>query len=57
MLVHDREEVKKYWPSALILAIDLLVVVLIGPEFQIGEPGWVGFTFDCTFYAFNALFF
>ena len=48
-LVQDRDEVEKYWPSAVLPNVEPPAVVPIGPEFQIGEPSWVGFTFDGTF--------
>ena len=48
-LVHDRDEVEKYWPSAVLPNAEPPVAVPIGPEFQIGEPSWAGFTFDSTF--------
>ena len=45
-LVQDRDEVEKYWPSVVLSDVDPPVVASIGPEFQIGEPSWAGFTFD-----------
>ena len=57
VLVHEKEEVEKYWPSAVLLVADPPVVVLIGLEFQIGEPSWAGFTFHGTFYDLDTLFF
>ena len=48
-LVQDRDEVEKYWPSAVLLNAEPPVAMPIGPEFQIGEPSWAGFTFDGTF--------
>ena len=57
MLVQDREELEKFWLSAMLPAVDPSVVVPIGPEFQIVEPSWTGFSFDGTFYTLNVLFF
>ena len=57
MLVQDREEVEKYWLSAVLLVADPPVVISIDPEFQIDEPSWASFTFHGTFYAFDTLFF
>ena len=48
-LVQDRDEVEKYWPSAVLSNVEPSVAVSIGPEFQIGKPSWAGFTFDGTF--------
>ena len=48
-LVQDRDEVEKYWPSTVLSNAEPLVAVPIGPELQIGEPSWAGFTFDDTF--------
>ena len=48
-LVQDRDEVEKYWPSAVLPNAEPPVAVPIGPEFQIGEPSWDGFTFNGTF--------
>ena len=56
-LVQDRDEVEKYWSSAVLPKANPPVAVPIGPEFQIGEPSWAGFSFDDTFYALNDLFF
>ena len=56
-LVQDRDEIEKYWPSAVLPDVDPLVAAPIDPEFQIGEPNWTGFTFDGTFYTLNVLFF
>ena len=55
-LVQDRVEVEKYWPSRVLSNADPLVAVPIGPEFQIGEPSWAGFSFAGTFYTINDLF-
>ena len=40
---------EKYWPSAVLPNAEPPVAVPIGPELQIGEPSWVGFTVDGTF--------
>ena len=56
-LVQDRDEVEKYWPSAVLSNADPPIAVSIGLEFQISEPSWAGFSFDGTFYALNDLFF
>ena len=48
-LVQDRDEIEKYWLSAVLPNAEPLVAVPIGPEFQIGEPSWAGFTFDDIF--------
>ena len=56
-LVHDRDEVEKYWSNAVLPIVDPPVAAPIGPGFQIGEPSWADFTFDETFYALNTLFF
>ena len=48
-LVQNRDEVEKYWPSAVFSNAEPPAAVPIGPEFQIGEPSWAGFTFDGTF--------
>ena len=48
-LVQDRDEVEKYWPSAVLSNAEPPIAMSIGPEFQIGEPSWAGFTFDSTF--------
>ena len=37
-LVQDRDEVEKYWSSAVLPKANPPVAVPIGPEFQIGEP-------------------
>ena len=55
-LVQNKDEVEKYWPSAMLLNVDPLVVVPVAPEFQIGEPSWAGFSFAGTFYTINDLF-
>ena len=47
--VQDRDEVEKYWPSAVLLNAEPPAAVSIGLELQIGEPSWAGFTFDGTF--------
>ena len=36
---------------------DPSTAVPVGLEFLIGEPNWVGFSFDGTFYALSDLFF
>ena len=56
-LVQDKDEVEKYWPSTVLHDADPSITAPIDPEFQIDEPSWAGFTFDGTFYVFNALFF
>ena len=48
-LVQDRDKVEKYWPSAVLSNAEPPAAVPIGPEFQISEPNWAGFTFDSTF--------
>ena len=48
-LVQDRDEVEKYWPSAVLSNVEPPIAMPIGPELQIGEPNWAGFTFDGTF--------
>ena len=48
-LVQDRDEVEKYWPSAVLPNAEPSAILPIGPELQIGEPNWAGFTFDGTF--------
>ena len=48
-LIQDKDEVEKYWPSAVLPNAERPVAVLIGPELQIGEPNWAGFTFDGNF--------
>ena len=40
---------EKYWPSAVLPNAEPPVAVPIGPELQIGEPSWAGFTVDGTF--------
>ena len=45
-LVQDKDEVEKYWPSAVLSNVDPPFVVPIDTKFQIGEPNWAGFTFD-----------
>ena len=57
MLVQNREELEKFWPSAVLSTIDPSVAVPINPEFQISKPSWTGFTFHSTFYALNTSFF
>ena len=57
MLVHDRKKVEKYWSSVMLPIFDPSIFVPIGPEFQINESSWVGFTFHGTFYALDTLFF
>ena len=37
-MVQDRDEVEKYWPSAVLPNAEPPAAVPIGPEFQIGEP-------------------
>ena len=49
-LIQDKNEVEKYWPSRVLFNADPPVAVPIGPEFQIGEPSWAGFTFDGIFF-------
>ena len=56
-LVQDRDEIEKYWPSAVLPDADPPIATLINPEFQISEPSWAGFTFDGTLFVFNALLF
>ena len=56
-LVQDRDEVEKYWPNAVLSNADPPVAVPVGPEFQIDEPSWAGFSFASTFYTLNNLFF
>ena len=46
---YHRDEVEKYWPSAVLPNAEPPAAVPIGPEFQIDEPSWAGFTFDGTF--------
>ena len=48
-LIQDKDTVEKYWLSAMLPNAEPPVVVPIGPELQIGEPGWAGFTVDGTF--------
>ena len=48
-LVQDRNEVEKYWQSAVLSNAEPPAAVPIGPELQIGELSWAGFTFDGTF--------
>ena len=48
-LVQDRDEVEKYWSSAVLLNAEPPVAMSIGPELQIDEPSWACFTFDGTF--------
>ena len=48
-LIQDRDTVEKYWPSAVLPNAEPPVAVPIGPELQIGEPSWAGFTVDGTF--------
>ena len=43
-LVLDRENLDKFWPSAILFVVDPPVAASIDPEFQIGEPSWTGFT-------------
>ena len=40
---------EKYWPSAVLPNAEPPVAVPIGPELQINEPSWAGFTVDGTF--------
>ena len=40
---------EKYWSSAVFSNAEPSVVVPIGPELQIDEPSWAGFTVDGTF--------
>ena len=47
---------EKYWSTAVLPNADPPVAVLVGPEFQIGEPSWAGFSFAGTFYTLNDLF-
>ena len=56
-LVHDGDEVEKFWSSAVLANADPLVPIPIGPEFHIGEPRWAGLTLKCTLYTSNTLFF
>ena len=56
-LVQDRDEVEKYWPSALFFEANQPIATSIDPEFQIGEHSWASFTFDGTFYTLNVLLF
>ena len=56
-LVQDRDEVEKYWPSAVLPNAEPPTAVPIGPELQIGEPSSADFTFDGTFCIMNSLFF
>ena len=39
-LVQNRNEVEKYWPSAVLSNVEPPTAVPIGPELQIGEPSW-----------------
>ena len=48
-LIQDRDTVERYWPSAVLPNAEPSVAVSIGPELQIGEPSWAGFTVDGTF--------
>ena len=45
----DQEEIEKYWLSVVLPNVDSLVAAPIDLDFQIGEPSWVGFTFQCIF--------
>ena len=56
-LVQDRDEVEKYWPSAVLPNVDPPIAMPVGTEFLIGEPSWVSFSFNCTFFALSDLFF
>ena len=56
-LVHDGDELEKFWSSAVLANADLQVVVSISPKFQIDEPSWAGLTLEGTFYSLNSLFF
>ena len=56
-LVQDRDEVEKYWLSAVLSNADPPAAVSVGPEFQIGEPNWAGFSFASFFYTLNDLFY
>ena len=55
-LVQNRDEVEKYWPSAVLPNADPPVAVPVGPKFQIDEPSWACFSFSGTFYTLNDLF-
>ena len=55
-LVQDRDEVEKYWPSAVLPNANPPVAVSVDPKFQISEPNWAGFSFAGTFYTLNDLF-
>ena len=48
-LVQDRDEVERYWPRAVLPNAEPQAAVPIGPELQIGEPSWAGFTLAGTF--------
>ena len=54
-LVLDREKLEKYWPNALLPIVDSLIVAPMGPEFQISETSWAGFTSHGIFYTFTTL--
>ena len=43
-LILDREELEKYWSSAVLPTVDPPVATPINPKFQISEPSWAGFT-------------
>ena len=55
-LVQDRDEMEKYWPSAMHPNVDPPVAMPVGPEFQIDEPSWASFSFASIFYTLNDLF-
>ena len=38
ILVLDREELDKFWPSVVLPAVDPSAAIPIGPKFSIGEP-------------------
>ena len=48
-LIQDRDTMDRYWPSTVLPNAEPSVAVSIGPELQIGEPSWAGFTVDGTF--------
>ena len=48
-LIQDRDNVEKYWSSAVLPNADPSVAMPIGLGIQISEPNWAGFTFDGTF--------
>ena len=48
-LILDKVELEKYCLNVMLSTVDPLVAVLIGPEFQIGESSWAGFTSNGIF--------